>query len=81
MVLLDRDMRFQLIHNELYYFDAADRKNIVLLLNKLLENRGRFMRREYEGDLEVRQAVHLLGFPSERDFENMVRSNMIFTIL
>ena len=33
MVLPDREVKFQLSPNELYYFDAADRENGVLLLN------------------------------------------------
>ena len=45
----------------------------------MLENREGFTRREYYGVQEARRAMHLLGFLLERDFENMVRSNMIFT--
>ena len=33
MVLPDREVKFQLSPNGLYYFDAADRENSVLLLN------------------------------------------------
>ena len=33
MVLPDREVRFQLSPNRLYYFDALDRENIVLILN------------------------------------------------
>ena len=32
------------------------------------------MRRDYEGDWEARRAMHLMGFLSERDLGNMVRS-------
>ena len=39
MVLPDREAKFQLIPNRLYYFDAADRENSVLLLNMVSENR------------------------------------------
>ena len=77
MVLLDREVRFQLSPNGLYYFDAEDRENSMLLLNTVSENREGFTLREYEGPREAQRAMHLLGFPSERDFENMVRSNMI----
>ena len=77
MVLPDREVRFQLIPNGLYYFDATDRENIVLLLNTVSENQEGFTRKEYKGPREPWRAMHLLGFPSERDFENMVRSNMI----
>ena len=49
MVLLDREVRFQLIPNRLYYFDAADRDNSVLLLNTVSDNRKGITRREYKG--------------------------------
>ena len=39
IVLPDRGVRFQLSPNGLYYFYAADRENIVLLLNTVSENR------------------------------------------
>ena len=77
MVLPEREVKFQLSPNRLYYFDAADRKNSVLLLNTVSENRERFTPRDYKGDWESRRGMHLLGFPPERDFENMVRSKMI----
>ena len=77
MVLLDREVRFQLSTNGLYYFGSADRENSVLMINTVSENQEGFTRREYKGSLEARRAMHLLGFPSEREFENMVCSNMI----
>ena len=72
MVLPDREARFKLSPNGLYYFNAADRKNSVLLLNTVSENREGFTRRDYEGPWEARREMHLLGFPSEWDFEKMV---------
>ena len=77
MVLPDREVKFQLSPNGLYYLYAADRENSVLLLNTVSKKRGEFTQREYEGAQEARRAMHLLGFPSEQEFENMVRSNMI----
>ena len=77
MVLPEREVKFQLSPNGLYYFDAAYRESSVLLLKRVSENREGFTRREYKGSREERRAMHLLGFLSERDFENMVRSNMI----
>ena len=76
MVLPDREVRFQLSLNGLYYFNASYMENCLLLLNTVLENRERFTRREYKGDREARRLMHLLGLPSDRYFENMVRSNM-----
>ena len=43
----------------------------------MLENQEGFTWREYEGSREALRAMHLLGFPLERDFENMVRSKII----
>ena len=68
MVLPDREVIFQLSFNGLYYFDAADRVNIVLLLNTVSENWEGLTRREYEGPWEAWRTMHLLGFPSEQDF-------------
>ena len=61
MVLPDREVKFQLSPNWLYYFDAADRENSVLLLNMVLEKREGFTQREYKGAREARRAMHLLG--------------------
>ena len=41
------------------------------------DNREGFMQREYEGGREARREMHLLGFLSERDFENIVHLNTI----
>ena len=49
MVLPDREVRFQLSPNGLYYFDASDRENSVLILNTVSENQEGVTRREYEG--------------------------------
>ena len=45
MVLMEREVRFQLSLNRIYYFDAADKDNSVLLLNTVSENREGFTRR------------------------------------
>ena len=68
MVLPDREVIFQLSTNGLNYLDAAYRENSVLLLNKVLDNRGGFTQREYKEGREARRAMHLLGFPSEQYF-------------
>ena len=39
MVLPDREVRFHLRPNGMYYFNTADRESSVLLLNKVSENR------------------------------------------
>ena len=77
MIIPDREIIFQMSPKGLYYFDAVDRENSVLLLNTLAYNRKGLTRKEHEGDWEARRSMHLIGFPSERDFGNMVCSNMI----
>ena len=52
MVFPDREVRFNLSPNGLYYFDAADRENRILLLNTVSENREGFTRRDFKGGLE-----------------------------
>ena len=47
------------------------------MLNTVSENCKGFMRREYQGAQEAQRAMHILGFLSERGFENMVRLSMI----
>ena len=42
MVPLEREVRYQLIPNVLYQFDAADREVSVLLINTLSEKREEF---------------------------------------
>ena len=54
-----------------------DREDRVLLLNTMFENREGFTWREYEEAQEARRELHLMGLLLERDFENMVRLNMI----
>ena len=77
MVLPDRELKFQLTPNRIYYFDAVEREISVLLINTVLENREGFERRESWGGREEQQAMHLIVLLSERDFGNIVRSNTI----
>ena len=78
MVLPDTEVKFQLSPNGLYYFNAVDRDTCMLLLNTVPENREGFTLREYDWVQEARREIYLLGLLSERDFENMVCSNIIF---
>ena len=73
MVPADREVSFHLSPNRIYYFDTVERENIVLMLNTVSENWECFLQREYDGAQEAQREMHLLGFPSERDFENIVR--------
>ena len=52
MILPDRELIFQLSPNRLYYFDASDRENSLMLLNTVSENREGFTQRDFKGGLE-----------------------------
>jgi hypothetical protein len=47
------------------------------MVNTIKENREGFTNREFEKAKEARRALDLVGYPSPKDFMNMVRSNMI----
>ena len=49
----------------------------MLLINTVLESREGFVWWEYKGAREAQRAMHIIGFLSERNFGNMVLSNMI----
>ena len=57
MMLTNHDIRFQMIPNGLYYFDAADQEKKMLLLNTVVDNWGGSTHREYEGTQEAQRAM------------------------
>jgi hypothetical protein len=59
----------------LYYHDIADRA--IVMVNTVKENREGYTQREYDDAKEARRALALVGYPSPKDFKNMVRANMI----
>ena len=61
--------------NGLYYQNTVD--CAIVQVNTVADNRECFTCREYEGSKAARRALVLVGYPSERDFTNMVISNMI----
>ena len=63
MVLPDREVRFQITPNGLYYFNAADRDNIVMLLNMVTETREGFTHRDYEGGPGSAESDEPTGVP------------------
>jgi hypothetical protein len=66
---------FQQSDSGLYYHDATDRA--VVMVNNVGENREGFTNRAYSKAKQARRALGMVGYPSERDFRNMVSSNMI----
>ena len=75
MMLPWREVVFNVSTNGLYYHDTVDRA--IVLFKTVTENNEGFTLREYEGAKAARRALGLVGYPSERDFTNMVSSNMI----
>ena len=63
MVLPDSEVKFQLSPKGLYYFDAEDRENGVLILNTVSENRGGFTQRESQQVHHSPRFPGLLVFP------------------
>ena len=61
--------------NGLYYHDTVD--HVIVLNNTVAENHEGFTCQEYKGGKAARRALGLVGYPLERDFTNMVSSNMI----
>jgi hypothetical protein len=49
----------------------------VVLVNTVKQNKEGFTEREYNREKSARRALGIVGYPSPRDFKNMVRSNMI----
>jgi hypothetical protein len=59
----------------LYYHDTPDRA--IAMVNTVKENRKGYTQREYDDAKEARRALALVGYPSPKDFNNMVRAIMI----
>jgi hypothetical protein len=47
------------------------------MVDTVKENRDGYTRRKLAGAKEARRAVGMVGYPSPKDFQNMVRSNLI----
>jgi hypothetical protein len=47
------------------------------MVNTVKENREGYTQREYDDGKEARRALALVGYPSPKDFKNMLRANMI----
>jgi hypothetical protein len=71
----DKDVVFKQSPAGLYYHDTGDLA--FVMVKTIKENHEGFTSREFEKAKEVRCALALVGYPSPKDFMNMVRSNMI----
>jgi hypothetical protein len=59
----------------LYYHDTENRA--VVMVNTVAENSEGYVQREYDDAKQALRAPGMVGYPSNKDFNNMVRSNMI----
>jgi hypothetical protein len=66
---------FQQSDSGLYYHDTTD--HAVVMVNTVGNNREGFTNSTYNKAKQVRRALGMVGHPSEKDFRNMVSSNMI----
>jgi hypothetical protein len=71
----DKDVIFSASKSGIYYHDTTNRA--VVLVNTVKQNKEGFTEREFNRAKSARRALGLVGYPSPRDFKNMVRSNMI----
>jgi hypothetical protein len=78
-----RNIVFQESHSGLYYHDTENRAYVMLTTTKeamvdtIKANREGFTDRDYKRAKRARKALGLVGYPSPRDFKNMVSYNMI----
>jgi hypothetical protein len=66
---------FQQSATGLYYHDTMNRA--VVMVNTVSGNRKGFTNRAVRAAKQARRALRMVGYPSEKDFKNMVSSNMI----
>jgi hypothetical protein len=71
----DKNIIFAGSPSGMYYHDTTNRA--VMLVNTVKQNREGFTDRQFDRTKLARRALGLVGYPSPRDFKNMVRSNMI----
>jgi hypothetical protein len=59
----------------MYYHDTDN--HAVVMVNTVAENREGYTQRPYDDVKQARRALGMVGYPSNKDFNNMLRSNMI----
>jgi hypothetical protein len=67
----DKDVIFAASSSGLYYHDTTNRA--VMLVTTVKENKEGFTDREFTRAKAAHRALGLVGYPSPRDFKNMVR--------
>jgi hypothetical protein len=66
---------FQQSGSGLYYHDTTYRA--LVMVNTVGNNRKGFTNRAYNKAKQARRSIGMLGYPSEKDFRNVVSSKMI----
>ena len=61
----------------LYYYDLTANEDAIVLVETVAENMEGYSRREIEAAKQARDGQELVGFPSERDYETMVRGGLV----
>jgi hypothetical protein len=59
----------------IYYHDTTNQA--VVMVNTVKDTREGYTNRAYNAVKQARKALGMVGYPSEKDFKNMVSSNMI----
>jgi hypothetical protein len=70
-----KEVIFRRSQSGLYYYDTDNLA--VVMVNTVAENREGYTQREYDDAKQARRALGMVGYPSNKDFNNIVRSNMI----
>ena len=76
--LSGRDVIFMVSTNGLYYHDTQDR---VIVMTTVTENMEGFTKREVAVAGDARRGLKLVGYPSERDYTDMVRSKILKNVM
>jgi hypothetical protein len=71
----EKDIIFAASASGIYYHDTTNR--VMVMVTTVKSNHDGLTNREFEKAKAARRALGLFGYPSQRDFKNMVRSNMI----
>ena len=75
VVDMDREVLFRQSATGLYFHDISN-CNIVLI-NTVKEVREGFTQIQYEGGKQVQRALDMVGYPSDKDFNNTVHAGII----
>jgi hypothetical protein len=66
---------FKQVASSLYYHNTTNRA--VVMVNTVKDTREGYTNRAYTAAKQAHNALGMVGYPSEKDFKNMVSSNMI----